>query len=78
LHQIPDNSVNFRFDREKEIDYTKIRLFLEIMNLLEDYQFNRKGKVFIKWHYPIDNQEIFEMGKEFSEDVKLEFSLVPY
>lgn len=54
------------------------RRFLEIMNLLEDYHFNKNGHVVVNWHYEKNDLDMLESGEEYAEDVKLEFNLLPY
>jgi hypothetical protein len=63
---------------EDDSDAKNSRFFLKLMNLLEDYQYSTKGKVIINWYYPPDNEEIAEAGREFAEDVKLEFNVIPF
>lgn len=54
------------------------RRFLEIMNLLEDYHFNKNGNVVVNWYYEKTDLDMLESGEEYAEDVKLEFNLIPY
>lgn len=54
------------------------RRFLEIMNLLEDYHFNKNGKVVVNWYYEENDLDMLESGEEYAEDVKLEFNLLSY
>lgn len=54
------------------------RRFLEIMNLLEDYHFNKEGNVVVNWYYEKTDLDMLESGEEYAEDVKLEFNLISY
>ena len=54
------------------------RRFLEFMNLLEDYQFNKNGDVVLNWYYKKEDLEMLEMAQEYAEDVRLRFNIIPY
>ena len=53
------------------------RRFLEIFDLLEDYQQNRNGNVTVNWYYEKDDVDMLESGEEYAEDVQLNFNLEP-
>jgi len=54
------------------------RRFLEIMNILEDYHFNKGGEVVINWYYETNDLDMLESGEEYSEDVKVPFNIIAY
>ncbi len=54
------------------------RRFLEIMNLLYNYQNNKKGTVVINWYYQNEDVDMLESGEEYKDDVKLPFNLISY
>jgi len=54
------------------------RRFLEIMNLLEDYHFNKSGDITINWYYEVNDLDMLESGEEYAEDVRVPFNLVSY
>lgn len=54
------------------------RRFLEIMNILEDYHFNKEGDVTVNWYYEENDMDMQESGEEYAEDVNLPFNLLPY
>lgn len=68
-------TLNFRMSY---FNTSSSRRFLEIMNLLEDYHFNKNGQVTVNWHYEKSDLDMLESGEEYAEDVKLEFKLLPY
>ncbi|NJO02775.1 MAG: DUF1987 domain-containing protein [Bacteroidia bacterium] len=68
-------TLNFRMSY---FNTSSSRRFLEIMNLLEDYHFNKSGEVEVNWYYEKTDLDMLESGEEYAEDVKLEFNLIPY
>ena len=54
------------------------RRFLEIFDLLEEYQNNNNGNVTVNWYFQVDDVDMEESGEEYAEDVKLKFNLVEY
>ena len=54
------------------------RRFLEILNLLEDYQDERGGDVVVNWYYEEGDIDMLESGEEYEEDVSVNFNLIPY
>jgi hypothetical protein len=54
------------------------RRFLEIMNLLHNYQSSKAGKVTVNWYYQKEDVDMQESGEEYRDDVKLPFHLISY
>lgn len=54
------------------------RRFLEIFDLLEDYNKNKNGNVTVNWYYEKDDVDMLESGEEYAEDVDLGFNLIAY
>ena len=54
------------------------RRFLEIFDMLEDYQNSGKGNITVNWYFQEDDVDMQESGEEYAEDVKLEFNLLPF
>jgi hypothetical protein len=73
----PSKEIILNFKLQNDIATKDIRFLLEFFNYLEDYQFNKNGKVEINWYYSPDNEDLAETGREFAEDVKLKFNLIP-
>lgn len=54
------------------------RRFLEIFDLLEEYQNGQNGNVTVNWYFQVDDVDMEESGEEYAEDVQLKFNLVEY
>lgn len=54
------------------------RRFLEIFDLLEDYNKSKNGNVTVNWYYEKDDVDMLESGEEYAEDVDLGFNLLAY
>lgn len=54
------------------------RRFLEIFDMLEDYQRSKKGKVTVNWYYQNNDFDMLESGQEFAEDVNLPFNFYTF
>ena len=54
------------------------RRFLEVLNLLEEYQDESEGKVTVNWYYEEGDIDMLESGEEYEEDVNIDFNLIPY
>ncbi len=54
------------------------RRFLEIFDLLEDYNKSKNGNVTVNWYYEKDDVDMLESGEEYAEDVDLGFNLIAY
>ncbi|MCS6968623.1 MAG: DUF1987 domain-containing protein [Cytophagales bacterium] len=54
------------------------RRFLEIFDMLEDYQRSKKGKVTINWYYQNNDFDMLESGQDFAEDVNLPFNFYTF
>ncbi|TAF65204.1 MAG: DUF1987 domain-containing protein [Cytophagales bacterium] len=73
----PNHKIVLNF-RMTYFNTSSSRRFLEIMNILEDYHFNKGGDVQINWHYEVNDLDMLESGEEYAEDVKVPFTLMPY
>lgn len=54
------------------------RRFLEIFDMLEEYQNNKDGKIEIKWYYKEGDVDMLESGEEYAEDVDLNFEFISF
>jgi hypothetical protein len=54
------------------------RRFLEIFDLLEDYQNNHNGTILVNWYYKENDLDMLESGEEYAEDTGLTFNLIPF
>ncbi|MCU0448851.1 MAG: DUF1987 domain-containing protein [Bernardetiaceae bacterium] len=52
------------------------RRFLEIFDMLEDYQNNQQGKVTVNWYYQTRDLDMLENGEEYAEDLSLPFNFI--
>ncbi|TAF32757.1 MAG: DUF1987 domain-containing protein [Cytophagales bacterium] len=73
----PNRTITFNF-RMTYYNTSTSRRFLEIFDLLEEYQNEKGGKVTVNWYYQKDDVDMLESGEEYSEDVDLTFNLLPY
>ncbi|MGF1533292.1 MAG: DUF1987 domain-containing protein [Bernardetiaceae bacterium] len=69
--------VTFNF-RMTYFNTSSSRRFLEIFDLLEEYQRTKNGNVTINWYYQKDDVDMLESGEEYAEDVDLPFNLIAY
>ncbi|MCS6968343.1 MAG: DUF1987 domain-containing protein [Cytophagales bacterium] len=53
------------------------RRFMEIFDLLAEYQQSGKGTVTINWYYKPEDIDMKESGEEYAEDTGLHFNLIP-
>ena len=54
------------------------RRFLEIFDMLEDYQKNSNGDVLVNWYYKAHDVDMKESGEEYMSDTNLTIHLIPY
>jgi len=73
----PGKDITFNF-RMSYYNTSSSRRFLEIFDLLEDYQNNMGGNVTINWYYKENDLDMLESGEEYAEDTGLPFNLIPY
>jgi len=52
------------------------RRFLEMFDLLEEYQERTKKNILINWFYGQNDVDILEGGKEFAIDTRLDFNFI--
>jgi hypothetical protein len=75
--ELPNRKIELNF-RMSYFNTSSSRRFLEIMNLLAEYQTEKNGRVTVNWYYEKNDLDMLESGEEYAEDVKLEFNLIPY
>ncbi len=73
----PERDVTLNF-KMTYFNTSSSRRFLEILTMLEDYQFDNNGNVEINWYYEESDIDMEESGEEYSDDVDLPFNLIPY
>ncbi len=67
-------SLNFKMSY---FNTSSSRRFLELLNMLEEYQHTQNGSVVVNWYYEEDDPDMLETGEEYENDVDLKFNLVP-
>jgi hypothetical protein len=75
--ETPGRKVIFNF-KMTYFNTSSSRRFLEIFDLLEDYKKEKNGDVTVNWYYQKEDVDMLESGEEYSEDVDLNFNLIPY
>jgi hypothetical protein len=63
-----------------KLDYfntSSSKCLLDLMEILQRYH-KEGGKVRIIWRYCEDDEDIHESGREFAEDLELDFEFSPY
>ncbi|TAG05244.1 MAG: DUF1987 domain-containing protein [Cytophagia bacterium] len=75
--EVPNKKIELNF-RMSYFNTSSSRRFLEIMNLLEEYEAEKNGRVVVNWYYEKNDLDMLESGEEYAEDVKLEFNLIAY
>jgi len=73
----PGKKITLNF-RMTYFNTSSSRRFLEILNLLEDYQDENGGDVVVNWYYEEGDIDMLESGEEYEEDVSIDFNLIPY
>jgi len=73
----PEKEVTFNF-KMTYFNTSSSRRFLEILNMLEEYQDEQEGEVVVNWYYEENDIDMLESGEEYQEDVELNFNLIPY
>jgi hypothetical protein len=73
----PGKKITLNF-RMTYFNTSSSRRFLEILNLLEDYQDDKEGDVVVNWYYEEGDIDMLESGEEYEEDVSINFNLIPY
>lgn len=54
------------------------RRFLELLDILEEYERERQGLVEVNWHYKEKDVDMLESGEEYQEETNLKINLIPY
>lgn len=73
----PGRTITFNF-KMYYYNTSSSRRFLEIFDMLEDYQNNHNGTMIINWYYKENDLDMLESGEEYAEDTGLKFNLIPY
>ncbi|MGF1534271.1 MAG: DUF1987 domain-containing protein [Bernardetiaceae bacterium] len=72
----PGRQVTFNF-RMSYFNTASSRCFLDILEMLEEYEKTKEGKVTINWYYRANDFDMLESGEDFALDVELDFHLIP-
>ncbi len=59
------------------LNSSSTKCLLDFIQNLEDYH-EEGGDVKINWYYEADDEDIMEMGEDFTEDLDLPFELISY
>lgn len=69
-----ETEINIKFEY---FNTSSSKMILVLMKKLIDAK--KKGSnVTINWHYPYDDEEIFEAGEEYAEIIMLPFNFIKY
>jgi hypothetical protein len=71
----PGREITFNF-KMTYFNTSSSRRFLEILDMLEEYQNEKGGNVSVNWYYRANDLDMLESGEEYSEDVSLPFSFL--
>ncbi|HAS44212.1 MAG TPA: hypothetical protein DCS93_27285 [Microscillaceae bacterium] len=58
-------------------DTSSSKFIHQILKRLRKYEI-QGGKVIVNWHYPEDNEDVLDEGLQFSEDIGLDITFLPY
>lgn len=72
-----NRKITFNF-RMTYYNTSSSRRFLEMFDMLEEYQKNKNGEIIVNWYYKANDIDMLESGEEYSEDTDLPFNLIPY
>ncbi len=75
--EIPNKTITMNF-KMTYFNTNTSRRFLEIFDLLEDYEKNKGGRVTINWYYKAHDVDMKESGEEYMADTNLTINLIPY
>lgn len=71
-------STNLDFDFKLEyFNSISAKYIADIILIIKDL-IEQGHKMSIKWHYPKQDDDMLEVGKEFSDMVELNFDFIPY
>ncbi|MCU0449252.1 MAG: DUF1987 domain-containing protein [Bernardetiaceae bacterium] len=75
--QTPNRHITVNF-RMTYYNTSTSRRFLEMLDMMEEYQTNKGGKIEVNWHYKANDVDMMESGEEYREDTNLTINLLPY
>jgi hypothetical protein len=75
--QTPGRQITVNF-RMTYYNTSTSRRFLEMLDLIEEYQTNKSGQIVINWYYKANDVDMMESGEEYREDTNLTINLLPY
>lgn len=71
-------NTNLTFDFKLEyFNSISAKYIADIILIIKDL-IDQGHKISIKWHYPNQDDDMLEVGKEFSDMVELNFEFIPY
>lgn len=73
----PNRKITMNF-RMTYFNTNTSRRFLEVFDMLEDYQKNSNGDVHVNWYYKAHDVDMKESGEEYMSDTNLDIKLIPY
>jgi len=74
---IPNQKVTMNF-RMTYFNTNTSRRFLEVFDMLEEYEKNNSGCVTVNWYYKAHDVDMKESGEEYIADTNIAINLVPY
>ncbi len=74
---IPNQKVTMNF-RMSYFNTNTSRRFLEVFDMLEEYERNNNGSVTVNWYYKAHDVDMKESGEEYMADTNLSINLIPY
>lgn len=74
---IPNQKVTMSF-RMTYFNTNTSRRFLEIFDMLEEYERKNSGLVTVNWYYKAHDIDMKESGEEYIADTNIVINLIPY
>ncbi len=75
--ETPERKIELNF-KMSYFNTSSSRRFLEIINMLQEYEREKSGRITVNWYYEKNDVDMLDSGEEYAQDVKLEFNLIPY
>jgi hypothetical protein len=72
----PGKTIQLNFKLEY-FNTSASRRFQEIIDILEEYQIKKKGKVTVNWYYDKNSIDALDAGNDFSKGVRIKFNMIP-
>ncbi len=54
------------------------KCFFDVIEMLQEYAEEGKGKVTVNWYYQEDDEDMLETGEDYIHDSGWEINLIPY